>query len=39
MEYQLIVTGQDGEKLLPVAFIIGVISGVKAGDIINIIKK
>lgn len=39
MEYQLIVTGQDGEKLLPVSFIIGVIAGVKTGDIINLVKK
>lgn len=33
MEYQLIVTGQDGTLLLPVAFIIGLIAGLKVSDI------
>jgi hypothetical protein len=33
MEYQLIVTGQDGTFLLPVAFIIGIIAGLKVSDI------
>ena len=39
MEYQLIVTGQDGVLLLPTAFIIGLIAGVKASDIKNCINK
>ncbi len=28
MEYQLIVTGQDGATLLPVSFFIGLIAGI-----------
>jgi hypothetical protein len=39
MEYQLIVTGQDGTLLLPVAFIIGLIAGLKVSDIKDCIIK
>lgn len=40
METELIKTGQDGTLLLPVAFIIGVIAGVKITDLKDcLIKK
>ncbi len=39
MEYQLIVTGQDGTLLLPVAFIIGLIAGLNVSDIKDLIKR
>jgi hypothetical protein len=33
MEYQLIVTGQDGTYILPVSFAIGLIAGVSLKDL------
>jgi hypothetical protein len=33
MEYQLIITGQNGTYLLPVSFTIGIIAGVKLKDL------
>jgi hypothetical protein len=42
MEYQLIVTGQDGATLLPVAFFIGLIAGIsveKLKECVIIIKE
>jgi hypothetical protein len=39
MEYALICKGQDGQLLLPCAFMIGIIAGAKLSDIKEIISK
>ena len=39
MEYALICKGQDGQLLLPCAFVIGIIAGAKLSDIKEIISK
>jgi hypothetical protein len=39
MEYALICKGQDGQLLLPCAFVIGIIAGAKLSDIEEIISK
>lgn len=39
MEYQLIVTGEDGIFLLPVAFVVGLLAGLKVKDLKEFITK
>jgi len=39
MEYQLIITRQDGTLLLPIAFLVGLIAGLKVTDIKDCILK
>lgn len=39
MELELIRTGQDGTLLLPVAFIVGLIAGVKITDLKGCLSK
>ncbi|MDD4377750.1 MAG: hypothetical protein PHH48_06410 [Eubacteriales bacterium] len=39
METALICKGQDGQLLLPVAFVIGIIAGAKISDIREILTK
>lgn len=39
MEYQLIVTGEDGMFLLPVAFVVGLLAGVKITDLKECFRK